>query len=162
MEPNLRYKVLRCSGSFLSTQIRRNVSAKARGNILAICNLIVVFHLDCLRRSPQSSRDHLRRPPLLSLPPRIAPREPHIERLDCLLMPSFHRKGISVISTFESRTMISMFNFRYSGGLARRNVVGSIKGDLAEVNAIHSSQPGTRCPCHMPGPAARRRAFRSP
>ena len=26
--------------------------AKARGNTLAICNLIVVFDFDCLRRSP--------------------------------------------------------------------------------------------------------------
>jgi hypothetical protein len=53
MEPNLRYNLLKRSGSFISAdRIWRNVSAKARGSILAIFNLIVIFQLDCLRRNP--------------------------------------------------------------------------------------------------------------
>ena len=53
MEPNLRYNVLKRSGSFLSAdRIWRNVSAKAKGRILAIFNLIVIFQLGCLRRNP--------------------------------------------------------------------------------------------------------------
>ena len=40
------------------------------------------------------------------------------------------------------------------------DVVGSVKGDLAEVSAIQSSLPGTRSQCHRPGPATRQRAFR--
>jgi hypothetical protein len=52
MEPNLRYNLLKRSGSFLSAdRILRNVSAKARGSILAIFNLIVIFQLDTFRLS---------------------------------------------------------------------------------------------------------------
>ena len=40
--------------------------------------------------------------------------------------------------------MFSMFNFRHSGGLARRNVVGSVKGDLAKFSAIQSRSAPAR------------------
>ena len=60
-----------------------------------------------------------------------------------------------MISTFESRTMISALASGTVAVLARREVVGSVKvkGDPAEVNAIHRVSPA-RDAEHTPGSVA--------
>jgi hypothetical protein len=54
MEPNLRYNLLKRSGSFLSLQIVSGAMYPRRQGVVffAIFNLIEIFQLDCLRGNP--------------------------------------------------------------------------------------------------------------